>query len=184
MEKPARRTVTESEHQASRDNNSEASFQFNRHSIEIKEGLLGKLRLLAKKENSTLFIVLLTALVATLYVSTGQHEIRVGTLVANRRRREIETTIGHFVNTVILSTHVSPKFTLKHLLGQVRDVISPCAYVSGVSDGAVDEGTRIEAKIDRASLFRVLLNYQKHDSRPVNAAGLTFASWNVPYTKF
>ncbi len=36
-------------------------------------------------------------------------------------------------------------------------------------------------QIDRASLFRVLINYQKHDSKPINATGLTFASWNVPY---
>jgi len=36
-------------------------------------------------------------------------------------------------------------------------------------------------QIDRACLYRVLINYQKHDSKPVNAAGLTFASWNVPY---
>jgi len=75
--------VIESQHQASGDNSDEASFQFNCYSIEINEALLGELRVLATKENSTLFIVLLTALIAALHVCTGQREIRVGTLVAN-----------------------------------------------------------------------------------------------------
>ena len=174
--------LTGLEDKASRDNNAEPSFQFNRHSIEIKEELLGELRLLAKKENSTLFIVLLTALIATLYVSTGQHEIRVGILVANRRRREIEMTIGHFVNTVILSAHVSPELELKQLLRQIRDVtLRAQRYQEFPMEQLMRE---LESKhaIGRASLFRVLLNYQKHDSKPVNVSGLTFASWNVPYT--
>ena len=174
--------LTGSEDKASRDNNAKPSFQFNRHSIEIKAELLGALRLLAKKENSTLFIVLLTALIAALHVSTGQHEIRVGILVANRRRREIEMTIGHFVNTVILSAHVSPELELKQLLSQIRDVtLRAQRYQEFPMEQLMRE---LESKhaIGRGSLFQVLINYQKHDSKPVDASGLTFASWNVPYT--
>ena len=174
--------LTGLEDKASRDNNAKPSFQFNRHSIEIKAELLGELRLLAKKENSTLFIVLLTALIAALYVSTGQHEIRVGILVANRRRREIEMTIGHFVNTVILSGHVSPELELKQLLRQIRDVTLRAQRYQEFPMEQLMRELESKQAIGRASLFRVLLNYQKHDSKPVHVSGLTFASWNVPYT--
>jgi amino acid adenylation domain-containing protein len=173
--------LTGSQDQASRDNNAEPSFQFNRQAIEIKGGLLAELRLLAKKENTTLFIVLLAALIATLHVTTGQREIRVGTLVANRRRREIETTIGHFVNTMILSAQVSPELELKQLLDQIRDITLRAHTHQEFPMEQLMRELESKRQIDRASLFRVLINYQKHDSKPMNATGLTFASWNVPY---
>jgi amino acid adenylation domain-containing protein len=175
-------TLTGSEGQGSRGNNAKPSFQFNRHSIEIKTEFLGALRLLAKKEDSTLFIVLLTALIAALHVSTGQHEIRVGILVANRRCRETEMTMGHIVNTVILSVHVSPELELKQLLGQIRDVLLRAHTYQEFPMEQLMRELELKEGADRASLFRVLINYQKHDSKRVHVSGLTFASWNVPYT--
>jgi amino acid adenylation domain-containing protein len=175
--------LTGSPDEASHDNNSEASFQFNRQSIEIKEALLGKLRLLAKKENSTVFIILLTALIAMLYVSTGQHEIRVGTLVANRRRRESEMTIGHFVNTVILNANVSPELEFKQLLDQIRDVALRAHMYQEFPIEQLIREQESKFGMDRSSLFRVLFNFQKRDFEMVNLPGLTFAPWDVPNTK-
>jgi amino acid adenylation domain-containing protein len=175
--------VTEARDQASRDSGGEASFQFTRQSIEINKRLLSKLRLLAKKEDSTVFVLLLTTLIATIYGATGQGDIRIGTLIANRRHRETETTIGPFVNTVILSTHVSPQFTFRQLLGHVKAIT---LQMHMYQEFPVEQLMReFESKfgIDRSSLFRLLFAYQKRDFEPVNSAGLRFAAWDIPARK-
>ena len=156
-------------------------FQFNRYSIEIKESLLQRLKFLAKEENSTLFIVVLTAVIVTLHLSTGQDNIRVGTLMANRHRRESEVAIGYFVNTVILSVKVSPELELKQLLDQVRQVVFRAYSYEEFPIEQLMRELELKREVDRACLFRVLINYQKRDSAPMNAAGLTFAPWTVSY---
>jgi non-ribosomal peptide synthetase component F len=123
---------------------------------------------------------LLTALIATLYVATGERNIRIGTLVANRGRPETENVIGHLLNTVILVTHVSPHFTLHQLLGHVRETTLHAHYHQGFPIEKLMRELESKQSIDRASLFPVLVNYRKDNSTAVNAAGLTFARWNMP----
>ncbi len=65
------------------------------------------LRQLAKKEDATLFMTLLTHFVILLHQRSGQTEIVVGTDIANRNRQEIEGLIGFFVNQLVLRTSLS-----------------------------------------------------------------------------
>jgi non-ribosomal peptide synthetase component F len=90
-------------------------------------------------------------------------------------------TIGHFVITVILNVKVSPEWDLKQLLGQVRDLILRAHKYQEFPMEQLMRELESKHAINRASLFQVLLNYQKQDSEPVHVSGLTFASWNVPY---
>jgi non-ribosomal peptide synthetase component F len=53
---------------------------------------------------------------------TGQDDLVVGTVIANRRRTELEKLIGFFVNTLVLRTDHSGDPTLKELLSRVKDV--------------------------------------------------------------
>jgi amino acid adenylation domain-containing protein len=153
---------------------------FSRHSIEISQPVVERLRLFAIQKNSTVFHVLLTALIATLYVATGERNVRIGTLVANRGRPETENVIGHFLNTVILITQVSPHITLHQLLDQVRDIALHTHKHQGFPIEAFMRELESKQSIDRAALFPVLVNYRRDDSRTVDAAGLTFARWNTP----
>ncbi|HYM00220.1 MAG TPA: amino acid adenylation domain-containing protein, partial [Blastocatellia bacterium] len=63
-------------------------------------GLSGELSRLAKSRNATQFMVLLTAFYVLLTKYTSQHDIVIGTPVANRDHTEIEPLIGFFVNTL------------------------------------------------------------------------------------
>jgi acyl carrier protein len=149
--------------------------------IEIANGLFEKLRLFALKANSTLFIVLLTGLVAMVYFLTGRQDVRIGTLVANRRAKESEGVIGHFVNTVVVCTHVCPDMMLDQLLRSVR-----VAFYSAISHEQCpmelwERDLECKHGIARETVFRTLFNFQKHDFHPVSVSGLTFAPWHVPY---
>src|SRR5262249_36568198 len=92
------------------------SFQTAHRPIEFGEALLTAIKAFAGKENCTPFMVLIAALSIMLYLQTGQQDIRIGTLAANRRRAETEHTIGHLTNTIILRMHASPDVTCKQFL--------------------------------------------------------------------
>jgi non-ribosomal peptide synthetase component F len=142
--------------------------------------LFAAVRELARNENCTLFTVLLVALNILLYLSTGETDIRIGTLVANRTRRETERVIGYFINTVILRTKLCPEMTVKETLRSVRDVAVE-AYVHQELPYERLARLQEERKLTRASLCQVLFNYQSLTSLPQSLAGLAFATWDLPY---
>src|SRR5262249_55962353 len=100
----------------------ELSFRTARLPIELDETLFTDIKALARKENCTPFMVLLAALSILLYLQTGQEDIRIGTLVANRSRPESRGVFGHFINTIILRIELYPDMTWKQLLMHVRQV--------------------------------------------------------------
>lgn len=83
---------------------------------EVAAGLRQRMR----EEDATLYMVLLAGFVAVLSRYSGQHDIVVGSPVANRDRPEIEGLIGLFVNTVVLRTAVDPERSLRDLVRVVR----------------------------------------------------------------
>jgi aspartate racemase len=157
----------------------EPSFHIAHRPIEFGEGLLTATKIFAGKENCTSFVVLVAALSIMLCLKTGQQDIRIGTLVANRRRAETEHTIGHLTNTVILRIHISLDMTCKQFLRGVRDVILAAYAHQELPFERLAHVFEKEENIDRASLFQVLLIYNTALFPVVELPGLTFASLDV-----
>ncbi len=81
-----------------------------------------RLEALAQAHQGTLFMVLLAAFKTLLYRLTGQHDIVVGTDIANRNRPEIEDLIGFFINHPVLRTDLAGNPTFAELVDRVRAV--------------------------------------------------------------
>ena len=64
--------------------------------------LVDGLRELSRRESSTLFMALLSAVNVLLYSRTGLTDLALTTDVANRNQIEIEQLIGLFTNVVVL----------------------------------------------------------------------------------
>jgi len=77
---------------------------------------------LVRSEGVTLFMVLFAGWQALLARYTGQKDVAVGTVIANRRQTETEDLIGFFANTLVLRTDRSGKLTFRELLKRVRRV--------------------------------------------------------------
>ena len=83
-------------------------------------GLLDGLRELSRREGTTVFVTVMTALQALLCRYTGQHDIVVGTFSANRPRPELTPLIGFLVNTLPLRAALSGDPTFTELLARLR----------------------------------------------------------------
>jgi hypothetical protein len=75
--------------------------------FELDEQLTRKLRELSKRHGVTLYMTLLACWGALLARLSGQDDIVIGTVVANRNRKEVEGLIGFFVNTLALRLDLS-----------------------------------------------------------------------------
>jgi amino acid adenylation domain-containing protein len=157
------------------------SFRTKRHAIDVDKNLSIAIKMLASKEQVTPFLVVLSALNVLLYLCSGQRDIRIGTLVANRARKESEGMIGHLVNTVVLRTFIEGTMTLREVIEEVRRIFHsalanqelPFEQLARLLEG---DGIR------RASLFQVLLSYHETSFEIASLPGITFAplGWKAP----
>src|SRR5262249_60510573 len=70
-------------------------------------GLLADLREVSRREGVTLFVTLMAGLLALLHRYTGQDDLVVGTVSANRSRAELMPLIGFLVNTLPIRCDLS-----------------------------------------------------------------------------
>src|SRR6185295_4474029 len=79
-----------------------------------------RLRVMARHEEATLFMVLLAGFYALLARYSGQLDILVGSAVANRGQSELAGLIGFFVNTLVLRGDLRGDPKVPELIGRVR----------------------------------------------------------------
>ncbi len=89
-------------------------------SIELPNELSVQLRALARRERTTLFMTMLAAFQVLVERYTGQPELVLATVVANRNRSDLEEMIGCFTKKVLVRLHASGGGSFAQLLPQVR----------------------------------------------------------------
>jgi amino acid adenylation domain-containing protein len=82
--------------------------------------LTGKLKRLADRKGGTLYMVLLAAFKVLLYRYSGQSDICIGTLIANRQYGQTASLIGVFVNMLALRSQIEGEDSFSALLSQVK----------------------------------------------------------------
>jgi non-ribosomal peptide synthetase component F len=80
-----------------------------------------ELTALGRRLGATSFMTLLALFQAVLARLTGQEDVAVGTVVANRGRSELAPLIGFFANTLVMRGDLSGRHGLRQLLPQVRE---------------------------------------------------------------
>ncbi|OLE10193.1 MAG: hypothetical protein AUI36_41090 [Cyanobacteria bacterium 13_1_40CM_2_61_4] len=79
------------------------------------------LRALSRREGTTLYMTLLAGFGALLHQYTGQTDLAVGSVIANRDRAEVEPLVGFFANTLVLRLDLTGPPTFRELLARVRN---------------------------------------------------------------
>ncbi len=132
------------------------SFRGATHYFTVPPELLPPLRQLSQQEQATLFMTLLAAFQALLYLYSGQTDILVGTPVANRHHIETEGLIGFFVNMLVIRSNMAGHPSFRNLIGQVRDnVLAAYAHQDLPFDKLV-EVLMAGKERNRTPLFQVM----------------------------
>jgi amino acid adenylation domain-containing protein len=88
--------------------------------VALPPDLLESLRGLGRRQGSTLFMVMLTALQVVLHRYSGQTDIVLGVPIANRNQHTSERFMGTLVNTLALRVQLEPELTFAELLQKTR----------------------------------------------------------------
>jgi amino acid adenylation domain-containing protein/non-ribosomal peptide synthase protein (TIGR01720 family) len=115
------------------------------------------LKSFAKREGSTPFILLTAAFKALLHHWTTQEDVSVGTLIANRRRPEIEGLIGFFANSLVLRTDLTGDPTFRELLRREREVSLDAYAHQDVPFEKLVDVLNPPRDLARTPLFQVML---------------------------
>ncbi len=86
----------------------------------IGRALVDSLEELARRENATLYMVLLAAYKALLQRYTGLDDVLVASPIAGRDREEVQGLIGFFANTLVLRTSLEGDPTFRELIARVK----------------------------------------------------------------
>jgi amino acid adenylation domain-containing protein len=97
------------------------SFEGGRRMTVLPASLLARLRALATAQGTTLYSVLAAAYAVLLHRYSGQNEVVVGTVVANRHRADLERTVGYFANTLPLRVSLVDDPSFATVVQRVHD---------------------------------------------------------------
>jgi amino acid adenylation domain-containing protein len=88
--------------------------------VPVPAAVADGLRRLARREETSLFTVLLTAFHALLGRWSGQADVSIGLTTDGRAHPDVAAAIGHFVNPVVLRADLAGQPSFTELLNQVR----------------------------------------------------------------
>ncbi|HEX2190262.1 MAG TPA: condensation domain-containing protein, partial [Longimicrobiaceae bacterium] len=139
---------------------------------ELPRELLERLQALGRSEGATLYMTLLGAFQVLLSKYSGSEDVVVGSPVAGRTRKEVEGTIGFFVNTVVLRTDLSGDPSFREVLRRAREVTLGAHEHQEVPFERLVTELQPERSLSHTPLFQVLFTQQNAVSRGVALPGL------------
>ena len=137
-------------------------------------GLLAGLRELSRRQDTTLFVTLMAGLKALLHRYTGQTDLVVGTVSANRARPELASLIGFLVNTLPIRTDISGDPSFAGLMARVKQATTGAYAHQDLPFGQIVQTLSVPRDPGRAPVFQIALAYAERDAAPVEAAGVRF----------
>jgi hypothetical protein len=131
-----------------------------RQARELPSTLVEALISLSQRQGSTLLMTCLAAFKMLLYGYTGQEDLCVATLVANRTRQETEGLIGLLVNAVILRTDLSGNPTRREVLQRVCATTLAAYAHQDLPFEELVQTLEHERQLRRTSLCQVMVIWQ------------------------
>jgi len=144
------------------------------------------LKEMARRQNSTLYMVLLAVFNVYLFKIAGQEDIVVGTPVSGRKHADLENVVGMFVNTLVLRHFPSPEKTftdfLSHMSGRTLNAFDNQEYPF---DELVEK-ISLSRDPGRNPLFDVMFILQPLDIRDMEIRDLKLTAYpyTMPVSKF
>jgi hypothetical protein len=138
----------------------ELSLRTARLSFHLPKEISVALTRLSRQEGTTIFMTLVAGLKMLLYSYTGQEDVRVGTLVANRQSQDTEGLIGLFANLVILRTTLGGNPSLRQALQRVRTTTLDAYAHQDLPFEYLARALVHARQCERQSLFQVMFAMQ------------------------
>lgn len=136
------------------------------HTFTIDDALYAQINEFNRNNNVSVYITLLSCFAGLLYRYTGQKDLVIGSPMANRPVKELETLIGFFVNTLALRIKPDGELTFKELCRQVRSTCLDGFDNQDIPFEQVIDGLDVSRQINFNTLFQVMFVMQHANGMP------------------
>ncbi|MDI3465818.1 MAG: polyketide synthase module [Nitrospira sp.] len=133
------------------------TFEGGARSRSVSPELSARLDLFCQRQSVTPFMVLYAVFAIWLHRYTQESDAVIGSIVAGRRRRELEDVMGYCVNTVALRSELSAGMTGQELLKQVRRVVVDAYDHQELPFEEVIESLSLQRARQLSPLFNVMI---------------------------
>ncbi|HET9183287.1 MAG TPA: amino acid adenylation domain-containing protein [Candidatus Angelobacter sp.] len=148
--------------------------------IRISPSVYELLKQFARHEGATLFVAVLSTLKVLLTRYTGEDDIVIGSLAANRVKAEFQNTIGFFANNVALRFNFGRDLSFRELVRKtLKTALDAYAYQDMPFDIVVDE-LQVERKTGRNPLFDIVITWNNTPAVPFHFPDLKVTSLETP----
>ncbi|CAN7654321.1 non-ribosomal peptide synthase/polyketide synthase [Pseudomonas brassicacearum] len=138
--------------------------------VVLDRALNDALKALARRENITLFVLLLGSFQALLHRYSGQADIRVGVPIANRQRLETERLIGFFVNTQVLRAEFHSDLTGAALLQQLKQTAMAAQMHQDLPFEQLVDALQPQRNLSHSPLFQAMFNHRNETDTALTTA--------------
>jgi amino acid adenylation domain-containing protein/FkbM family methyltransferase len=140
-----------------------ASFKGETCFFTLGEEVASRLRSLARREEASLFMVLLAAFKVLLSRYTGQTDVTVGTPFACRPLPVLERMLGCFVNIMPLRTMLAADCSFRDLVGRVKQTVLEAHVHQQYPFNRIVEALRPERDLTANPLFQTAFSLEEQE---------------------
>ncbi len=150
-----------------------------RQSVFIDDMLTRKLNELCRKEQVTLYMVLLSAYQILLHRYSGKDDIIVGSPIAGRIRPEFENLIGFFVNALIMRTDLSGNPSFLELLKRVQKTALEAYDNQDIPFEKLVEKLKPQRNLSYSPIYQVAFAFQNMHIKPIRLRRLSVSTLEI-----
>jgi amino acid adenylation domain-containing protein len=127
--------------------------------IPLSAELSRAVRSFSRREEVSLFVVMMSAFFALMSYYTRQDDFCVGSSMANRQRRETEAMLGMLVNNVVLRARLSKQETFRELVREIRNLAFEAYENQDVPFQDVVQALNLNRDLSANPLFQTTFNF-------------------------
>jgi amino acid adenylation domain-containing protein len=145
----------------------------------LPQELAAQLLVLAQRQHTTLFMVMLAAFELLLHRLSGQDDIVMGTPISGRNHPDVEGLVGLFLNTVVLRADLSGNPTFAELLRRVQAMTLGAYSNQDLPFERLVEEIQPDRNLNRNPIFDVLINFFSQPDESVDPHALGWGLRNA-----
>ncbi|HWP45363.1 MAG TPA: condensation domain-containing protein [Blastocatellia bacterium] len=132
-----------------------------------------------RREKVTGYMVMLAGLEVLMSRYSGEQEVVIGTVMANRTRWEIAETVGMYANTVLMRGDLRGEPSLREVIGRVREEVIEGMEHQEVPYEKVIEQMRGRREVSRDSVIGVMFVMQERREERKEMKGIRIEEMEV-----
>jgi len=144
------------------------NFKGAREIFEIPQHITQQLIVLSQKQNSTLYMTLLSAVYVLLYHYSGQRDMIIGSPVSGRTHNELKELVGFFVNTIAIRVKFDPENNFLELLNIVKSIVLGALEKQEYPFDFLVDSLKLERDTSKSPIFNVNVALQTQEENLFN----------------